>query len=148
MKNLGGQAVTVPGTVAAWWDLHQRFGVLSWEAVLAPALAAAADSIEIGPITTAIWAAMEPRLDPAGKALYLPGGAAPTAGRPWRNPELADTLAALAAHGPGHFYRGPRRTRSSPRPSGRRRRITAADLAAHCGEWVNRCGARSAIWSS
>ena len=136
VKNVGGQAVTVPGTVAGWWDLHQRFGVLSWEAVLAPALAAAAEGVEIGPVTSAIWAAMEPRLDPAGKALYLRGGAAPAAGTPWRNTALADTLAALAAHGPDHFYRGPIAPELAAAVQGAGGAITAADLAAHCGEWV------------
>jgi gamma-glutamyltranspeptidase/glutathione hydrolase len=137
VKNVGGQAVTVPGAVAGWWDLHQRFGALPWAEVLAPAMAAASDGAEVGPVTAAIWAAMESRLDPAGKTLYLPGGAAPAAGARWRNPELADTLAALAAHGPDHFYRGPLAHELAAAVQDAGGPITAADLAAHRGEWVD-----------
>ena len=136
VKNMGGQAVTVPGTVAGWWDLHQRFGVLSWSEVLAPATTAALDGVEVGPVTAAIWAAMEPRLDRAGKALYLPGGSAPAPGAPWRNQELADTLSALAAHGPEHFYCGPLAHDLAAAVQDAGGPITPADLAAHRGEWV------------
>ena len=41
VPNRGGQAVTVPGAVAAWWELHQRFGVLEWDDLLQPAIEAA-----------------------------------------------------------------------------------------------------------
>ena len=148
VKNMGGQAVTVPGTVAGWWDLHQRFGVLSWAEVLAPATAAALDGVEVGPVTAAIWAAMEPRLDRAGKALYLPGGSAPAAGAPWRNQELADTLecAGRARTGPLLLRpAGARRWRRPSRvPAGRSPRPTSRPIAA---SGSSRCGAPSPGWS-
>ena len=136
VKNVGGQAVTVPGVVAGWWDLHERFGALPWAELLAPATVAAIDGAEVGPVTAAIWAAMEPRLDPAGKALYMPGGSAPAAGTRWRNAELAKTLAALAAHGPDHFYRGPLAQELAAAVQRAGGPITATDLASHRGEWV------------
>src|SRR5688572_4314630 len=35
----GAVAVSVPGTVDAWWELHRRYGKLPWKKVLEPAIA-------------------------------------------------------------------------------------------------------------
>ena len=40
-------AVTVPGAVDAWWQLHQKFGHMPWADVLAPAIGYARDGYPI-----------------------------------------------------------------------------------------------------
>jgi gamma-glutamyltranspeptidase/glutathione hydrolase len=35
---IGAKAAGVPGTIAGFWEAHQRFGKLSWQQVLAPAI--------------------------------------------------------------------------------------------------------------
>jgi len=85
----GARSVTVPGAVAAWADLAQRFGRLE----LADALAHAAGLAEAGVACSARiahkWASAE-----------RPPWPAPSAGQRYRLPDLARTLHALAAEGP------------------------------------------------
>ena len=34
----GPLGVTVPGAVRGWWDLHQRFGAMPWDALFEQAI--------------------------------------------------------------------------------------------------------------
>ena len=51
----GWLPVTVPGAPRAWSDLHQRFGRLSFEDVLSPAISAAEDGFAVTPIVAHYW---------------------------------------------------------------------------------------------
>ena len=106
VPSVGGCAVTVPGAVAAWQELHSRFGRLPWTAVLEPAIEAASDGAEVGATGSRLWNGARGRLDAAGKALYCPEGAAPAPGERWRNPLLAAVLERIASDGPEALYRG------------------------------------------
>jgi gamma-glutamyltranspeptidase/glutathione hydrolase len=55
------QSVTVPGTVAGWDALHQRFGKLLLERVLEPAIYYAKEGVPIAEMVSRVWAK-----DPAG----------------------------------------------------------------------------------
>ncbi len=136
VPNLGGRAVTVPGAVAGWWDLHDRFGVLGWERVLGPAVDAAEGGFSVTPKTAGLWAAMGGRLDEAGRALYLRSGRPPAAGETWRNPELGATLSQLVRHGPERLYRGPIAAAACEAVARSGGGLSEDDLAGHHGDWV------------
>jgi gamma-glutamyltranspeptidase/glutathione hydrolase len=100
--------VTVPGAVAAWGLMAERYGTKGLDELLRPAIASAEDGFVVTPRVAYDWEAHADRLvfSPAGAAFYLPGGKAPSAGRTLRLPALARTLRRIAEHGPSAFYEG------------------------------------------
>lgn len=101
--------VTVPGAVAGWSALHDRFGKLPLSEDLAPAIALAEQGIGVPETDAENWKTYG---DPFAKnpefaRVYMPGGKAPVAGQLFRNPELAETLTRIAIYGRDGFYEGP-----------------------------------------
>jgi oxamate amidohydrolase len=108
MPIVGAQAVTVPGLVAGWEELHRRGASLPWGDALAAAIAHADDGVPVSPgLARAI--AQTPGLsdDPGMAATFTVGGRPLRAGEVLRQPALATTLRRLAADGPRAFYEGP-----------------------------------------
>ena len=138
MPDTGIHSVTVPGAVAGWAALQERFGKLSLADVLAPAIFYAEEGFPVAPVVAGGWAVLEEAgaVDPSIAATYLPGGTAPAAGAIFRNPDLARSLRLVAAHGPDAYYRGPIADAivSLSQKSGGT--MTAADLASFAPEWV------------
>jgi gamma-glutamyltranspeptidase/glutathione hydrolase len=138
MPQSGIHAVTVPGTVAAWSMLSERFGRTSLADALAPAIAIAEGGFPVPEITAAEWAGAEALLRAEGEAArtYLPDGVTPRVGQIFRNHDLSSTYRALAAGGRDAFYRGgiaQQIARCSMQHDGA---LTAADLATYEAEWV------------
>ncbi len=106
LSRTGGRSVAVPGLVRGLWDLHGRHGTRPWARLIAPAEALARDGFVVGPRLAARIAAHAARLSPDARAVLLPGGMVPVPGDTLRQPDLARTLAAIAAHGPDAFYGG------------------------------------------
>jgi gamma-glutamyltranspeptidase/glutathione hydrolase len=138
MPQNGIHSVTVPGAVAGWSMLSERFGRLPLARVLSPAIQIAEEGFPVAEITAAEWQGGEPRLrgDEEAARVYLPGGRAPAVGQLFRNPDLAATYRRLASDGRDGFYRGEiagRIARCSEVHGGA---LTTADLAAYHAEWV------------
>jgi gamma-glutamyltranspeptidase / glutathione hydrolase len=138
MPQTGINAVTIPGAVAAWSMLSDRFGRLPLGEVLAPAIRIADEGFPVPEITAAEWAGGEALLRVDGEAarVYLPDGRAPRVGQMFSNPDLAATYRALASDGRDAFYRGEiarRIVSCSDRLGGP---LTAEDLAEYHAEWV------------
>jgi gamma-glutamyltranspeptidase / glutathione hydrolase len=91
----GPRSVTVPGAVAGWAVLAERFGRLGLDAVLKDAITAAEDGFRVQPITADAWVGGPPELGPV-----------PSPGDEVRFPELAATLRRIAAEGAGALYSG------------------------------------------
>jgi gamma-glutamyltranspeptidase / glutathione hydrolase len=109
----GPRSVAVPGVPAGLALALERFGTMPLAAVLGPAIALARDGFPVDWTTTlqvASDAATLRRYEDAA-ALFMPDGVpilpslTPRA-RLLKQPDLARTLEALAAEGPGVFYRG------------------------------------------
>lgn len=83
----GPNSVTVPGAVAGWVALRERFGKLPLATLLAPAIWYAENGFPLMEVTASMW---------EGKR----------AGEVVRNPELARSLRRIAAVGRDGFYRG------------------------------------------
>lgn len=101
--------VTVPGAVAGWQALHDRWGKLPLAEDLAPAVALAENGFGVPQTDAENWATygMPFAGNPDFAQVYLPGGKAPVTGQLFRNPELAATLKLIQEHGRDGFYKGP-----------------------------------------
>lgn len=102
----GGLAVGVPGLVRGLWELHQREGRLPWPRLLADATRLAQAGFPVTPPLRARIGEDEPRFAPPLRALLLPDGQLPPEDALLRQPDLARTLARIAAEGPDAFYAG------------------------------------------
>jgi gamma-glutamyltranspeptidase/glutathione hydrolase len=135
----GALAWSVPGCVAGWQDLHDRYGKLSMQQVLAPAIKLAEEGFPVAPVIAGYWKNAEESLakSPEATATFLIDGKAPEAGDIFKNPRLARTYRMIAEQGAAPFYSGAiaaeidRYSRS--RPDGL---LRDTDLAAHKNEWV------------
>jgi gamma-glutamyltranspeptidase/glutathione hydrolase len=134
----GPLPVTVPGTVDAWFALHERFGTLPMRRVLAPTIAYARTGHPVHETIAHYWARSVPRLSqfPGFTEQFTIDGRAPRKGEMWRNPFLADTLEAIAAGGRDAFYKGEIAETIGAYFAANDGFLSAADLAAHTGEWV------------
>ena len=106
---VGHLAAGVPGTVRGVWEAHQRFGVLPWEELLAPAVRLA-DGFEV---RERFLRSLDPEMVRAlsafasSSAQFLPrDGAPPLVGDTLRQAGLAATLRRIMEDGPNGFYRG------------------------------------------
>ena len=142
---VGSLPVTVPGTVDAWFALHEKFGKLPIADDLAPAIGYAKDGFPITQLVAKYWkgnfASFEKQkglieeLDNA-RHTYLIDGHTPAEGEVFRNPDLARTLSIIAQGGRDAFYKGElARTMDAyfKRIGGD---LRYEDFAGHHGEWV------------
>ena len=104
-----GLSVGVPGTVRGWNEALQRYGTMSFEQVLAPAISVAEQGFVVDANFSGLVARNESKFNrfPATAALYLRNGKALPAGVTLRNPDLARTYRLLAREGAEAFYEGP-----------------------------------------
>ena len=89
--------VTVPGAVAGWNALHDRFGRLAWKDLFGPAIFYADHGYPVPELIHGFWeGGKESIADNAeSRRVYLPGGKAPEVGEIFRNPDLANALRLL-----------------------------------------------------
>ncbi len=115
MPHDGLLPITVPGIPAAWAALNKRFGALSLETCLAPAIEYAEKGFAVAPITAELWQKAHEHYTNALKnhaavrtffEAFTQNGKTPQAGTLWRSPEQAATLRAIAETGSRAFYDG------------------------------------------
>jgi gamma-glutamyltranspeptidase / glutathione hydrolase len=126
------QSAGVPGTVAGLLYALDKYGTLSREQVLAPAIALAREGFAVSFALSYEIAASAQRLrqNPAAASLFFkPDGAAYGIGDTWRQPDLAWTLSQISERGADGFYRGEVAQRITTEMSSGGGLITAADLA-------------------
>ena len=107
-QRVGHRACTVPSTPATLAYAQRKYGVLTRERVLAPAIRIAEKGYPISRLQhrQARWVAASLRLSPATSGLFLGDGMPLPVGHVFRQPCLAETLRRLAGHGVEDFYRG------------------------------------------
>ena len=104
LSMIGHLSVGVPGTVAGFWEAHQRYGSLPWADLVAPAIRLAEEGFEVpeklggGMLTT-----IERHQGITNFADYFGGM---KSGELHRQPELAATLRRIADRGADGFYKG------------------------------------------
>jgi gamma-glutamyltranspeptidase/glutathione hydrolase len=138
MPTLGPHAVTVPGAVAGWFELLDRFGTRTFGDLSRAAVRLARDGFELSApgadrLSTSldILAGFAP--DPADLIAAYPQVAP---GDRVVQPALAHTIETLAADGPDAYYRGPIGAAIAETVQRHGGSLAAADLTAHSAEWV------------
>lgn len=132
-STIGSGAAGVPGTVAGLWELHRRFGRLSWRADLAPAIRYAHAGFRV----SAPLAEMREHFAAAlhGRTNFLTYFGALVTDATFRQPELEATLRRIAAAGPRGFYAGRTAELIAAEMARSHGHVTQADLAAYRAVW-------------
>lgn len=102
-----GRSVGVPGLVRLMEALHARHGKLRWADLFNPAITLARNGFAVSPRLAASTERYAGRLAEADATAFLPEGKPLAVGALLKQPELAKTLEAIAAHGAVGFYQGP-----------------------------------------
>jgi gamma-glutamyltranspeptidase/glutathione hydrolase len=104
----GMDSVTVPGAVAGWVALSERFGKLPFADLLAPAIDIAERGYLMPVVVQQKWAAATPELQgqPGFAANFLPWGRAPEVGELFKFTAAARGLRAIAETKGAAFYGG------------------------------------------
>ena len=134
----GPLPVSVPGAVDGWFELHGKFGKLPMKTVLAPAINTAREGHPVSEVVAYYWGRSVARLSkfPGFTEQMTLGGQAPKKGDIWKNPNLANTLEAIAKGGRDAFYKGAIARTVGDYMKAQGGYLSAADFAAHTSEWV------------
>jgi gamma-glutamyltranspeptidase / glutathione hydrolase len=134
----GPLPVSVPGTVDGWFELHEKFGTLGMDIILAPAIQYAREGHPVAELIAYYLELSAPILSryPNFSETYMPDGRMPAKGEIFRNPDLANTYESIATGGRDAFYRG-----AIARTIDRYMReqggfLSYEDLATHTSEWI------------
>ncbi|HSC60846.1 MAG TPA: gamma-glutamyltransferase family protein [Rhizomicrobium sp.] len=146
---VGSLPITVPGTVDAWFALHDKFGKLPMKDDLAPAINFATNGFPVTQLIALYWKAnmagfekqkgLIEELDNARHTYLIPdahGGHTPSEGEIFKNPDLAHTLTMIANGGRDAYYKGPIAKTIDAYFKRIGGDLRYEDLAAHHGEWV------------
>jgi gamma-glutamyltranspeptidase / glutathione hydrolase len=131
-------AVTVPGAVAGWNALHEKFGKLPWKDLFRSAIFYADQGYAVPELVHEFWSEA-PQIfanDPDGRQVYLPKGQPPAVGEIFRNPDLAKTLRALSIGGADAYYKSEIAHAILGTSQALGGTMSASDLAEFKPEWV------------
>ena len=108
-KTVGGLAVAVPGEVAGLLAAHEKYGKLSREEVIQPAIDLAENGFVVTRNFEGILTDNFEKINrfEATKEIYLKDGLPYKEGDIIKNPDLAETLRIIAIEGRDGFYKGP-----------------------------------------
>ncbi|HEY2558347.1 MAG TPA: gamma-glutamyltransferase family protein [Caldimonas sp.] len=134
----GWDSVTVPGAVASWVALSERFGKLPFADLIAPAIDVAERGYAVPIIVQQKWAAAAPLFAslPGWADAFLPRGRPPEVGERFVFPAAARALRAIAATRGEAFYRGEIAADAAAHSRANGGAMTAGDFAAFAPEWV------------
>lgn len=129
---------SVPGCVAGWRDLHDKFGRLPVSDILQPAIDLAEGGFAVSPLISAYWWTAVRGLSqhPDTARTYLIDGKAPRSGQVFRNPFLAASYRKLSSEGFLSYYQGAianEIVRFSQTNGGY---FSAEDFSSHKNDWV------------
>jgi len=134
----GGHAVTVPGTIDAWFAGYERYGRLTMPELLESAIGFARDGY---PVSARLAAVFQRDTEliwgwPGLASLFFQNGRIPTAGERLALPQLAASLTRIAQEGRDAFYTGDIAAAIARSVANAGGPMTEDDLASHRGEWV------------
>lgn len=104
----GVDAITVPGVVAGWAALHERFGKLPFSDLMVPAIEIAERGYAVPPVVAQKWAAAVPELkdQPGFAHTFMPNGRAPKVGERFVFKDVAQTLRKIGGTKGRDLYEG------------------------------------------
>lgn len=134
---IGVHTIDVPGCVAGWAALRERFGTLNFAQLLAPAISYAESGFPLAERNARYWLSKKLLAQPGYKEAYVPGGFAPGLGDTFKNPALGESLRQVAAHGRDAFYNGKMTEAMVAFLKAQGGTHTAEDFADFQPEWVD-----------
>jgi gamma-glutamyltranspeptidase / glutathione hydrolase len=134
----GPLPVSVPGTVDAWFALHEKFGKRAMAQNLEHAVRYARQGHPVHETIAYYWNRSVPVLSkwPGFREQFTIDGRAPRKGEMWKNPNLANTLEKIAQDGRDAFYKGDIARTIDAYFKANGGFLSYDDLASHKGEWV------------
>ncbi|WP_454736437.1 gamma-glutamyltransferase [Cupriavidus necator] len=104
----GWDSVTVPGVIAGWAALHERFGKLPFADLMEPAIEIAERGYAVPPVVAHKWAAAVPELkdQPGYAETFMPNGRAPAVGEKFTMKAAAETLRKIGETRGRAYYEG------------------------------------------
>ena len=134
----GPLPVSVPGAVDGWFMLHSRFGKLPIKQVLQPAIDYANKGFPVSQLIAYYWNRSVPILSPwpGFKEQFTFDGKAPKHGEIWKNPNLANTLTAIAEGGRDAFYKGAIAKTIADYMQENGGFLSYEDMAEHTSNWI------------
>ncbi len=134
----GFDSVTVPGAVASWVAMSERFGKLPFADLLEPAIDIAERGYLLPVVVQQKWAAATPEMHdlPGFAQSFLPWGRAPNVGELFQFKAAARGLRAIAASKGAAFYGGEIAQAIETFSAQHGGSIKASDFAAYKPEWV------------
>jgi gamma-glutamyltranspeptidase/glutathione hydrolase len=138
----GMDAVTVPGAVASWVAMSERFGKLPFADLMAPAIEIAERGYLMPVVVQQKWEAATAELQsmPGFAQAFLPWGRAPRVGELFKFAAAAKGLRAIAATKGQAFYGGEIAQALERFSNEHGGSLKASDLAAYKPEWVEPIG--------
>jgi len=134
----GPLPVSVPGCVDGWFTLHDKFGRLSMEEILKPAIDYGREGFPVSEVIAYEMASNYESVkdQPGFAATYMPKGRPPVKGEVFKNPDLANTYEQIAQKGRDGFYKGNVAETIADYMKKHGGFLTYEDLANHSSDWV------------
>jgi gamma-glutamyltranspeptidase/glutathione hydrolase len=134
----GALAVSVPGCVDGWFELNKKFGKLSMQQILAPAIDYARNGFPLADEAAYYFNDAKNIYSsyPDFAKLYYPNGLVPQRGEIFKNPQLAGTLEKISAGGRDVFYKGDVAKAIDAFMKKNGGFLSYKDLAEHTSTWV------------
>jgi gamma-glutamyltranspeptidase/glutathione hydrolase len=134
----GWDSVTVPGAVAGWVELSERFGKLPFADLFEPAIELAERGYAVTPVVQRKWEAAIPLLkeQPGFARAFMPHGRAPRIGESFVFAEAGHALTRIAESRGDAFYRGELAEAMAAHAAQHGGALTQSDLDAYRPEWV------------
>ena len=138
----GFDSVTVPGAVAGWVAMSERFGKLPFADLMEPAIEAAERGYLLPPVVQQKWAAAtgEMQSQPGFAQSFLPWGRAPNVGELFRFKAAGRALRAIAESKGAAYYGGEIAQAIEKFSAQHGGSLTAKDFEAYRPEWVKPIG--------
>ena len=138
----GWDSVTVPGAVAGWVAMSERFGKLPFADLLAPAIEIAERGYAVPVVVQQKWASAVPLIEgqPGYREAFMPRGRAPQVGELFRFPDAARSLRLIADTRGAAYYAGEIAHAAAAHARANGGAMTQADFAGYRPEWVTPIG--------
>jgi len=138
IPSFGPLPVSVPGCVEGWYEMHNKFGTLKMEQILAPAISYARNGFPVTELIGYYLTASSRRFKeyPNFADTYMPNDKPLTKGSVFKNPYLADTYSKIAKGGKDAFYKGEIAKIIANFIQEQGGFLSEKDLADHTSEWV------------
>ncbi len=134
----GALAVSVPGAVDGWFEMHEKFGKLDMTDILKPAIDYGRDGFPVTDVIAYYWEVEAERVGhfPNFRETYMPEGRTPSKGEIFHNPYLSDTYETIAREGRDAFYQGEIARIIEKYIHENGGFLSYEDMASHTSEWV------------